>query len=252
MLLPKLIAATHVAAYAFTAGRLVALGLTKRQPALLSALSVRCLLALMALVLPQASTFYFWSYVLLSPLDGPVSFLAVRESLGLVLHQYPGIRSIAQWTMYGAVAVALFASIVLSAAYWRGSGPHTNLYYIEVFNRSLTFALAVVVTSLLLFLSHYRLDLSRNRLVSSVAFGGVVLADAVTLFIDSNSARLHSPTIDLVNVAFGSVCIAAWGFLLQRETVSESRPPRDPRPGDEQRLQQLRALDDFVSRAGRA
>ena len=248
----KLIFASHAAAYAFTAGRLIVLGLTRRQPALLGVLCFRCLMAFLSLIVPLSSAFYFWAYVVLTPLDGPASLMAVRESLGLVLHQYPGIRSFSQWTMYGAVAVALFASIVLSAAYWRGGEAHTNLYYIEVVNRSFTFALAVVVTSLLLFLSHYRLDLSRNRLVSSVAFGCVVLAEAVTLFIDSNSKDWNAPTIDAINVVFSSVCIAVWGFLLQRETVSESRPPREPRPGDEQRLRQLRALDDFVSRAGLA
>lgn len=250
-MLPKLIFAIHAAAYAFTAGRLVVLGLTKRQPALLGVLCFRCLMAFMALVVPLSSAFYFWAYVVLTPLDGPASLLAVRESLGLVLHRYPGIRSLAQGTMYGAVAVALLASVIISAAFWRGRESHTNLYYIEVVNRSLTFALAVVVTSLLLFLSHYRLDLSRNRLVSSVAFGCVVLAEALTLFVDSNSTGWAAPTIDVINVAFGSICIAVWGFLLQRETVSEFRPPREPRPGDEQRLRQLRALEDLVSRAGR-
>jgi len=243
--------ALNAAAYAFTAWRLIARGLPKRQPALLVFLLLRCLLAWSSVALTGRAPLYFWSYVLLTPFDSLVSILAVRESLGLVLYQYPGIRSLGRWTMYGAVSVSLLVAVVITAAYWRGDSVRSNLYYIEVGTRSIAFGLAVVVASLLVFLSYYRLDLSRNRIVSSVAFGCVVLAEAVTLFIDSNSVHLVSPLVDNVNGIFGTMCVLLWGLFLEREEVSESRAPRPPRMKDERNLRQLQALEQFASRIGR-
>lgn len=250
-MLPKYIFALNAAAYAFTAGRLVVRGLPKRQPALLVFLLLRFFLTLSSVALSNRSPLYFWAYVVLTPFDGLVSILAVRESLGLVLYQYPGLRSFGRWTMYGAVTVSLLISLPVTLAYWRGDVVKSNLYYVEVGNRSIAFGLAVVVAALLVFLSHYRLDLSRNRLVSSVAFGCLLLAEAVTLFVDSNAERLHFPFVDNLNGVFGLLCVLLWGLFLEREELAAARTPRDPQPHDERNLRQLRALDQLVSRVAR-
>lgn len=248
MPLQKIIPALQAAAYAYTAWRLFARRLAKRQAALIGFLLLRCFVMTVSLVPAQASDLYFWTYVIFTPLDCLVSVLAVREAIGLVLDDYPGIRAIGRWTMYGAVVVALASALVIAAAFWRGPEVRSNLYYIEVSNRSVVFGLAVVLTSLLIFLSHYPLNLSRNRLVSSVAFGAIVLSEAVALFIDSQAEHLYSPMVDLAAIGFGAICLVVWGAMLQPyEAVA--RPPQN-RARDERLLRQLKALEQTLSKAG--
>src|SRR3954453_9641004 len=142
-----MIFAIEAAAYAFAAWRLLALGLTRRQPGLALFLILRCLGAVVAVTIPVRSAMYFWWYIGYALTGSVVSVIAVRETLALVFDDYPGIRSIGRWTMYGAVAAALVSSITISAAYWR-SDVRTNLYPVLVTSRSVVFSLAVVVASL--------------------------------------------------------------------------------------------------------
>ncbi|HXJ40586.1 MAG TPA: hypothetical protein VNH18_15005 [Bryobacteraceae bacterium] len=244
-----IISAIEAAAFAFTAWRLFARGLTQRQAGLTLFLLFRCLFSVIAAALPPSSQLYFWTYVSMVLLYSLISIGAVRESLALVLDDYPGIRSLGRWTMYGALIVGLISSLAIGAAFWRGSQFHTNLYSIQVVNRSVTFSLAIVVASLLIFLSHYPLDLSRNRLVSSVAFGALFLSEALTVFVDTMAPHLRMPRVDQLGSLFGSGCLIVWGLLLQHEEPAP-RPPRPPRPREEHLLRQLRALDRIASKVG--
>jgi hypothetical protein len=240
----KLILATQAAAYAYTAWRLFARGLAGRQSGLLVFLLFRCLFGLSSTLLPQRSSFYFWNYFILMPLDCVVSVVAVREAIGLVLDDYPGLRSVVRVTMYGAVAVATVSAVLVAAAFWPAEVP-SNMYYVQVSTRSAAFGLAVVLASLLIFLSHYPLSLTRNRLLSSVAFGAIFLSEAVALFIDSRSDTLRSPAVDLASLAFGAVCLVVWGTFLQRQEVELPVRPSNG-PDDERLLRQLRLLEEMA------
>lgn len=241
-----MILAIEAAAYAFAAWRLLALGLMKRQPGLALFLLFGCLSQVTASAAQKHSALYFWTYIGLTLIDNVISVIAVRESLALVLDDYPGIRSVSRWTMYGAVIAALVSSLAIDAAYWR-SDVRTNLYYIEVANRSVVFSLTVVVASLLIFLSHYPLNLSRNRLVSSVAFGALFLSEAATLFADSMARHLYLPLADEVGSLFGAACLIGWGVMLRHEEAV-ARQPRPVQPGEDHLLRQLQALERAASK----
>ncbi len=249
-MLTQIIFALHAAAYAFTAGRLIALGLARRQIGLLLYLAFRSFWAFGTLVLPRSSPVYFWTYIGCSFIEGPLSLFAVHEALGLVLDEFKGLRSFGRWTMYGGVLVSVIVSSVVTAASWR-TDAKSNLYYVLVMNRSVTFALAVVVASLMIFLSHYRLNLSRNRMVSSVAFCIMMMSDATTLYFDARAEHLNVPNVDIAGMAFGTLCMVVWAVMLVREVAAPAQPPEPPRPGNEQRLQQLRDFDALISKVGR-
>jgi len=180
-----------------------------------------------------------------------MSIAAVREAIGLVLEEYPGLRTVGRWTMWGAVAVSTLASVVVVGTYWRGPVVRTNLYYIEVATQCLVFGLAVVVASLLIFMSHYPLQLSRNRLVSSIAFGTIVLAEALTLFVDSTAERLNVPAVDMTLVVFSTICVAAWGTMLGPQEVVV-KPKHSPTENDARLLQQLASIERALGRVGRS
>ncbi|MCU1326556.1 MAG: hypothetical protein JWN34_1926 [Bryobacterales bacterium] len=246
----KLILAMQAAAYAYTAWRLFARGLGGRQSGLFGFLLFRCAFMLSSALLPERSHLYFWTYVILMPLDCVVSVVAVREAIGLVLDDYPGLRSVGRITMYGAVVVSTLSAVLIAAAFWREHIP-SNLYYVQVSTRSAGFGLAVILMSLLIFLSHYPLSLTRNRLLSSVAFGAIFLSEAAALFIDSRSDTLRSPAVDLASVAFGAVCLVIWGTFLESKTVEV--PAKSPDgPDDERLLLQLRSLEEMARKLGQS
>lgn len=153
--------------------------------------------------------------------------------------------------MWGAVAVSTLASVVIVGSYWRGPVVRTNLYYIQVATQCLVFGLAVVVASLLIFMSHYPLHLSRNRLVSSIAFGTIVLAEAVTLFVDSTAEHLNVPAVDMTAVVFGTVCVAAWGMML-RPHEAFVKPESIPSDNEVRLLRQLASMEQALGRVGRS
>lgn len=251
----KIILAIQTAAYAFTAWRLFARGLARQQAGLVAFLLFRSLEMAVSTLVPQSSQVYFWNYVFFTPFDCLVSLVAVREAIGLVLDDYPGLRTVGRWTMYGAVVVALVCSLVLAAAFWRGT-IRTNLYYIEVSNRSIVFGLAVVLISLLIFLSHYPLELSRNRMISTAAFGAIFLSEATALLIDSMAEHYRSTVVDLIAVAFGALCLVVWGVLLQPHEVrtpsgTDPRGPDTAQAGESDRLlRQLKAMEQFARKVG--
>lgn len=246
----KLILGMQAAAYAFTVWRLYSCRLVKRQTGLVVFLLFRCLLMTSTTLVSQRSQLYFWTYVFFSPLDWLASIFAVREAIGLVLDDYPGLRTMGRWTMYGAVALALVLSLLIAALFWNPIG-ETNLYYVEVSYRSVVFGLAVVLVALLIFLSHYPLSLTRDRLVSTLSFGVLFLSEAVALFIDSMAARLHSPLVDLSAVAFGSVCLIVWGAILQ-PYEAPAKGIRQTTERNDRLLRQLRSMEEVVRNAGQS
>lgn len=252
----KFILGLEAAAFAFTAWRLFARGLARRQTSLLAFLLFRSVTMVATLFLPARSAVYFWSYMVFAPLDSLFSVVAVRETIGLVLDDYPGLRTVGRWTMYGAVAASLVSAVLIGAAFWR-TNVTSHLYYVQVSTRSVMFGLAVTLISLLLFLSHYPISLTRNRMVSSVAFGSLFLSEAIALFVDSLAETFRVPAVDLASIAFGAVCLVVWGALLQPQEAD--RPARPGGPDDEDRsvkderlLRQLRAMEQMARKLGQS
>jgi hypothetical protein len=246
----KFILALQSAAYAFTAWRLFARGLAARQSGLFVFLIFRCLLMLASTLVPGKSHLYFYFYVFFTPLDAVISVVAVREAIGLVLADYPGLRSIGRWTMYGAVVVAIVSSLLIAAAFWRTDIP-SKVYYVMVANRSVVFALAVILISLLIFLSHYPLVLTINRKISTFAFGAIFLSEATALLLDSLAERLNVPLADSVADAFGAVCLVVWGAMLRAPQPALAL--KQPDTAEEERLlKQLDSLEQMARKLGQS
>jgi hypothetical protein len=241
----------QASAAAIAATRLIYLGLSGRQPALLTFLILDSVSLLTLGTLNQKSHAYFYMYVVFDALHWVVSIFVVREIFELVLERYPGIKTTARWAMYGALVVALLSSVLITFVFW-GSGPQTrgNMFYVLVADRSIVFTLSFIVISILLVLSRYPLDLNRNTYVSSIFFSIFFLSDALVTLIDSLETQLYSSLIDTLQVGFAALCFAGWAIVLQpaREaaTVVKFQSPED-----HELLQQLESLNRLLSRVGR-
>ena len=242
------------AAAAFAASRLILLGLRQRQPGLLLFLVDVALSSFLLNVFPPASVQYFWIYIVAMPVFWAVSVGAVREMISLSMAAYPGIRTACRWTMFGAVFVSIAVSLLVTAAFWRGMSAKRGLYYFFIVERSVLFSLAVVIVSLLLFLSHYPLKLHHNKYVSCGFFSAVFLSQSVQQLLRTLAPKLYSPTVDTAQLVLETVCLVGWALMLRVEqsTASTGTPPVNLNSPDEAALiQQLESFDKLLSRVGR-
>jgi hypothetical protein len=245
---------TLAAAAATTGVRLIYLSLAKRFPALLAYLVFLVVINLDFGLQNPTSAFYFWSYIVLEPLKCIFSVIAVRELFALTFIHYPGIRTVGRWVMYAGVALALGISLVLTASFWSGGAggrAHSDLFYLEVSQRSIVFTLAFLIVAILLFLSRYPLRLSRNTLVSGGFFSVLFLSEACQLLVDSLAPALHIHSVDWAGSVFVSVALIGWAALLTPEPHRAPVQIRFSPPSEDHLLQQLNALNRLMTRAAR-
>jgi hypothetical protein len=235
--------------------RLIYLNFVKQFPALLAFLAFLAAIDFRFGFEDQTSSTYFWSYIVLEPVYCLFAILAVRELLALTFREYPGIRTAGRWAMYAGIVFSLSISLVLTYFFWSGSAAgraHSPyLYYVELIKRCVFFTLALVIVTLLVFLSRYPLHLSRNTLVSSFFFSALFLSETARLLVDSMVTLLHNPAVDWAQSGFIFICLFGWTLMLKRE--SRTTPPqiRFPSPREEHLLQQLNSLNQLMARASR-
>lgn len=243
----------QVIAAAVAASRMLYLGLGNRFPALLGYLIFIAASSLCYGILDPRSKPYFWVYLSLVPLESIFKIFAVRELVMLTFNNYPGIRTVGRWTMYAGLAIALTASILLTRAFWT-VGAHGRqkwgLFYFEVTQRSIVFALAVVIIAIIFVLSKYPLHLGRNTYVSCAFFSVLFLSEAVQLFVDAMMRELYNRYVDSTEQLVIVFCLVAWAALLKPETATVTRVAFTG-PQEDRLLQQLNSLNQLMSRAAR-
>jgi hypothetical protein len=247
----ELITATAAAA---AVARLFYLNLVKRLPALFAYLAFVGLIDLGFGLLDTRSAIYFWAYLVLEPVKCVLGIVAVRELLILTFHNYPGIRSLGRWIMYGGIGIALTFSLLLTGFFWGGSAQgraHSHRFYLDVSQRSVIFTLALVILAILLFLSRYPLQLSRNILVSGTFFSILFLSEASQLLLDSLAPKLYNLYVDWAQSIFVSICLVAWATLLVPEVERARTRVRFTTSQEDQLLEQLHSLNHIMTRAAR-
>jgi hypothetical protein len=239
------------AAAAFAAARLSRLDLIRRQRAHFSFLCVFSLTGALLSSLPAASQAYFYSFLFLTVAGWVASIWVVRDMFRLALSQYPGIQTAARWSLYASLVLSFLISCILTFY-----GPHNSpgngvLYYEQIADRLIVFALAVVIAGLLWFLSHYPLRLSRNTYVSCSLFSAVFLLQSAVDMIDSFAPGLYSVPFETAEVLICGVVFLGWALVLQRESLSRLRPVTFDTPREDQLLRQLDAMNQLLGRVGR-
>lgn len=240
----------QAAGAAVAAARLLQLGLSKQYPAILRYLLFLSAINLVFGLENYVSCAYFYSYVFLEPLKCILSVIAVRELFAVIFRNYPGIRTVGRWAIYGGTILAL--SISFAATLGSRGGPgRSKIFYFEMGQRTIVFSLAVVTGMILLSLSRYPLRLRGNTTISSIFFGALFLSDAGRLLIDSFALYLHNHYVDETESVFTAMCLVAWAALLKSEDESEPARVVFSTPREEHLLQQLTALNRMMARAAR-
>ncbi len=234
-------------------GRLINLRLAKRFSALFAWLGLLAVTHLLAATLSRNSALYFWFYIGVVPADCVFGLIAVRELFSLVFIDYPGIRSVGRWSMYAGIVIATAASAVVAGAFSteRARTAVCHLFYLESSQRSIGFSLAIVIATILFFLSRYPLHLGRNTYGSSAFFSALFLGDAARLLIDSMQSQLNSVAVDWGESFFVVACLIGWAMMLKPETAPKPARITFSSPEEDHLLEQLSSLNDMLGRTVR-
>jgi hypothetical protein len=251
--MPPIRAAEFLEGAAAFAGvfQLLRLGLNRRQAALFAFVFFNGAGLLLLSSLPVASVLYFWSFIAYTTINWVLGFFAVREMFSLSMGAWPGIRTAARWALYATTALAAAISAAIGVSSW-GAGPNgrSNLFYVEVADRSFLLTLAVIVAGLGFFLSRYPLHLPRNTYVSCGFFSCILLSQAAGDLIDSLSPLLYSNDIDIVCLLVCAVFYSGWALLLRPEAVAAGRVSFE-KPDENELLGELEAMNRLLGRVGR-
>jgi hypothetical protein len=235
-------------------GRLISLGLGKRYPALLAYISLLAISNFIYGGLDWKSELYFWTWLSLIPLECLFSILAVRELFALVFDNYAGIRTVGRWSIYVGIVLATGVSVILTGFSWSGAAQgraHSHFFYWELSQRSVVFALSVVIFTILFVLSKYPIDLTLNTRVCSVFFSALFLSEAVRLLIDSLAPKLQNYYVDWAESIFAALCLVGWAALLQPEKAPIRARITFPTLHEDHLLKQLESLNQLMGRAAR-
>ncbi|HWF11141.1 MAG TPA: hypothetical protein VG297_21880 [Bryobacteraceae bacterium] len=234
--------------------RLIYLNLARQFPVLLTFLVFLAAIDIGFGLEDQRSALYFWSYIVLEPLECIFGIIAVRELLALTFSDYPGIRTVGRWSMYAGIALSLTLSLLATGFFWSGGAlgrAHSHLYYLEISKRAVVFGLAVVIVTILLCLSRYPLHLGRNTLVSSLCFSALFLSEAARLLLDSLMPKLHNHFVDGVESGFIFFCLIGWAVFLRPESATAAPQIHYSSAGEDDLLRQLNSLNALLARAAR-
>lgn len=204
-------------------------------------------------LLPVASALYFYVYIAYTILDDVLSVFAVRELLGIVFNDYPGIRTVGRQAALWALGLSFALSLALTRTFWNGGahGRSIGLFYLEMTNRSVVLSLAVVIVTVLMVISRYPLHLSPNLVRSTVFFSAFFLSEAVQLLIDSLAPHLYIRYVDLAQDAFAAAGLFSWAFALRRETAHAGIPVPVPDFNEQHLLDQLTSLNELLAKSAR-
>jgi hypothetical protein len=216
-------------------------------PALFSYVAFQALLNAVLGFQNSKSHGYFYSYFFLEPLSSLFGFMAVRELFTLIFGDYPGIRTAGRWTMYAGVSIAVIISLLATVWTGRVHASH-GLFYLEICQRWIDVALALVIVAIVLFISRYPLHLSRNTLFSCAFFAAIFLGDAVRLFLDNRARYLYNHYVDLLETAFECACLLTWAVLLKPRDDDKATPPLASRlPREEYLLHQIKVMNRLLA-----
>jgi hypothetical protein len=204
-------------------------------------------------LLYRGSKAYLRLFEFSTPLMWVLAYLVVLELYRLTLEAYPGISSVGRRAVSWCMGLAVVVSVVYAIPELRGADG-AQPFIIRIFpilERSTILGLLLFLVLIQIFLFHYRLPLSRNRMIYVT---GYAVYFGISMAVDIVWTSLGL----LVAGAFGSWMVAAEGAILIAGAIllsqhGEAKVTLDPDADtDRARLQQqLADMNRMLTRAAR-
>jgi hypothetical protein len=201
----------------------------------------------------QNTDLYAWVFLYSSPVLWLFAYLVVLELYRLILEDYPGIASVGRKAVSWSMGLALAVSVLYALPDLKGApGPSPILHIYFVAERSTVLGLLLFLVLIQIFLIHYRLGLSRNRMVYAtgyaVYFGVVVAQDVILTALGIQTAG----TVGLWTAVLAGLILLAGAALLSSQGEARVQLESVDSSSDRARLQQqLADMNRLLSRAAR-
>jgi len=177
--------------------------------------------------------------------------LVVLELYSLILKDYAGIYGLGQYALYGAIFLSVCLSMLSLVPAWGKEG-FSRVFWMTTVERGVVFSLLVFLLIILMFLSRYPIQLSRNVIIHSIVytifFGGDSFIILVRNLVGPSLSVMQ--TLNTCLVGLGAMCYLIWIFFLTPKgeaTVTVLRRSWDPT--QEQRLlSQLDSINALLRR----
>ncbi len=196
---------------------------------------------------------YLMTYLFSAPAIWILAYLVVLELYGLILEDYPGISSAGRKAVKYSMALAVLISAIYAIPDLRNTnGPFPIIRIYAVVERSTVLGLLLFLALIQLFLFHYRLRLSRNRMVYATGYAvyfGVAIGQDIVL--TALGIRVGA-AVSLWTVAVSGAILLAGAAVLNR--AGEVVPVLTPESPDSDRArlqQQLTDMNRLLMRAAR-
>src|ERR1700678_3804751 len=170
---------------AFLSLKLLQTGLWRRYPVFFWYFVFRVPDSVWPLLLNSSAPAYQKVWMLTEPVAWIFHILVVIELFRLVLEDHKGIYTLGRWAMYAALAIAIPISILSLIPHFTIHTPDKTRYmgYEFATARGIDFSLALFLVLILLFLSRYPINLSRNLVVHSALYTILFFSEALAVFL---------------------------------------------------------------------
>jgi len=149
-------------------------------------------------------------WLITEPIEWIFYILLLLELYSLVLEEHRGIQTMGRWALYGALSIALLASI-LGVVPPSGPMPKSHLLpYYYVAERAIYFSLVVFLLSIFFFLMRFPVTLNRNTIVHYVVYSAYFLSNTVIFVVLSMVGKGVTRQVGYVLSAVTVGSLVAW------------------------------------------
>lgn len=201
----------------------------------------------------SASPVYQKTWICTEPIVLAFYILMVRELYRLVLAKYKGLYTLGRWAMYLAMTVSLIVSGLSLLPRIKPSMAQTSkiMAYVLATDRGVETALAIFIVLLLLFLSRYPVQLSRNVRVYAVIYSVFFLSNTFVVLMRTLFGRRMIDEVNVALMGVAAVCVVGWLVLLSPRGAKAPEPAAALGPLYEHRLlTQLDSLNAALLQVG--
>ena len=205
-----------------------------------------------AVLLAPNEEIYGWIFVITQPVVWVLFILVVLELYSRVLQKHPGIATLGQWTVLGALPISIGVSILTLIPELSGSpGRYPILFYYSVVERGLMSSLVVFLLLIAGFLVWFPVSLSRNAVLHAMVYAVYFLSATMALFVENLQGEGFKATVSTFLIGVTDVCLLVWIAFLNRQGEESLLVLRHYLPAqDEGRLlQQLESINAALNRA---
>lgn len=221
-----------------TAIKLLRTGLHRQYRVLFAYFIFRTFEGIYPLFMNVSSRYYFWLWIATAPIVWTFYILIALELYRKVMMPYRGLYTLGRWLMAVNIAVSVFLSaLALMPRLTKATPVRSKLMgYVTAADRGVELSVAIFLLLMILCLSRYPVQLSRNVIVNTLVFATYFLANSIGMLLHSLFGLKLGPEINVTLQAVSVGCMAVWLFYVNARGEEVQVQAYRIRPEHEERI----------------